>query len=208
MAFYVGNPILASELIAIKARVKAEMLRRDKIGSLVQYGSSEYDYTVTPTDGNPILPEHFNKLIVPMNAMVDTGLTQVSKGDPTPALGTLDALLTEAEGYNITGATTNCRAECSGLCAGTCSTTCGVACSGSCSGSCSGGCEQDCKDDCYTGCKNTCKSTCSTECAKNCGNNCTDYCQGGCKGTCFGCSNTCKDTCSGTCKSSCIGQSW
>lgn len=188
MAFTVGNPILASELISIKARVKAEMLRRNKVGSLTSYGSSAYDYTVTPVAGNPILPEHFNKIITPMNAMVNTGLSTVQSGDPIPALDGLVAQLTAAEGYSITGKSTNCKASCSGLCVGTCQTACGSACSGSCSGGCQGTCEKDCADDCYTSCSGKCKGTCKTDCAVQCGSSCKDSCTSGCA---YGCRGTC-----------------
>lgn len=188
MAFTVGNPILASELIAIKARVKAEMLRRNKVGSLTAYGGSAYDYTVTPAAGNPILPEHFNKIITPMNAMVNTGLSTVASGDPIPALDGLVAKLTAAEGYSITGNSTNCKSSCSGLCVGTCQTACGSACSGSCSGGCKGTCERDCADDCYTSCSGKCKGTCKTDCAVQCGSSCKDSCTSGCA---YGCRGTC-----------------
>ena len=168
MALTAGNPILASEIVAIKARVKAEMLRRDKIGSLTAYGGSDYDFTVTPIAGNPILPEHFNKIIGPMNAMVDTGLSEVASGDPIPALDRLETLLTEAEGYSLTANSTNCNSSCSGLCVGTCQTTCGTGCSSSCSGGCAGGCNDACADGCTS----------------NCGGSCSTNCVGGCKGSC------------------------
>lgn len=189
MAFTVGNPILASELIAIKARVKAEMLRRNQVGSLVEYGGSDYDYTVTPAAGNPVLPEHFNKLIIPMNAMVDTGLTTVSSGEPIPALDGLVTKLTEAEEYTISGNSTNCKASCSGLCVGTCKTACGSACSGSCSGSCTDSCTGGCENGCTGNCKGGCSKTCKTDCAVQCGNSCKDSCTVGCS---YGCRGTCQ----------------
>ena len=189
MAFTVGNPILASELIAIKARVKAEMLRRNQVGSLVEYGGSDYDYTVTPAAGNPVLPEHFNKLIIPMNAMVNTGLKEVASGDPIPELDKLAALLTKAEGFAITSDTTNCNASCSGLCVGTCKTTCGAKCSGSCSGSCEDGCTGGCANGCTGDCKGGCSKTCKTDCAVQCGNSCKDSCTVGCS---YGCRGTCQ----------------
>ncbi len=187
MAFTVGNPILASELITIKARVKAEMLRRNKVGSLTAYGGSAYDYTVTPAAGNPILPEHFNKIITPMNAMVNTGLSTVNSGDPIPALDGLVAQLTAAEGYSITGSSTNCKASCSGLCKGTCQTACGTGCSSSCKGTCSGGCADNCADGC----------------SKACGGGCSNDCKGGCKDSCYSCSYGCSNDCSGTCVTGC-----
>lgn len=186
MAFTVGNPILASELISIKARVKAEMLRRNKVGSLTSYGGSAYDYTVTPVAGNPILPEHFNKIITPMNAMVNTGLSTVNSGDPIPALDGLVAQLTVAEGYSITGKSTNCKASCSGLCVGTCQTACGNGCSTSCTGNCSGGCNDACADGCTSSCGGSCSSGCGTTCNKNCATSCATDCSGGCEDKCRG----------------------
>lgn len=186
MAFTVGNPILASELISIKARVKAEMLRRNKVGSLTSYGGSAYDYTVTPVAGDPILPEHFNKIITPMNAMVNTGLSTVKSGDPIPALDGLVAKLTAAEGYSITGKSTNCKASCSGLCVGTCQSACGNGCSTSCTGTCSGGCNDACADGCTSSCGGSCSSGCGTSCNKNCATSCATDCSGGCEDKCRG----------------------
>ena len=190
MAFTVGNPILASELISIKARVKAEMLRRDRVGSLTSYGGAAYDYTVTPVAGNPILPEHFNKIVEPMNAMVNTGLSTVNSGDPIPALDGLVAQLTAAEGYSITGNSTNCKSSCSGLCVGTCRTACGTGCSSGCTGTCSGGCNDACADGCTQSCGGACSHGCGTSCnkgcANTCGNNCGGACESGCRGSCTG----------------------
>lgn len=190
MALTTGNAILASELVAIKARVKAEMLRRNQVGSLTAYGGSSYDYTVTPTAGGKILPEHWNKLITPMNAMVNTGLSTVSSGQKIPPLNTINTLLTQAEGYSITGSSTNCKSSCSGLCVGTCKSTCGTGCASSCTGSCSGGCADNCGDGCSSSCGGHCSNDCSTACAKTCGENCSGSCKGGCgsacRGTCVG----------------------
>jgi len=188
MALTTGNAILASDFVSIKARVKAEMLRRNKVGSLTAYGAASYDYSVTPTAGGKILPEHWNKLITPMNAMVNTGLSTVSSGQKTIALNTLVNLLTTAEGYSITGNTTNCKSSCSGLCVGTCSTDCGTGCSGSCSGGCSGGCSAQCADNCSGGCTgecvNLCKGGCKTACTEGCAYTCNNNCSGGCKAAC------------------------
>lgn len=186
MAFTVGNPILASELISIKARVKAEMLRRDKVGSLTAYGGAAYDYTVTPVAGNPILPEHFNKIITPMNAMVNTGLSTVNSGDPVPALDGLVAQLTAAEGYSLTSKSTNCKSSCSGLCVGTCKTACGTGCSSGCTGTCSGGCNDACADGCTQACGGSCSYECGTSCTKGCANTCNGNCSGGCEDECRG----------------------
>ena len=188
MALTSGNAILASELVAIKARVKAEMLRRNQVGSLTAYGGSSYDYTVTPTAGGKILPEHWNKIITPMNAMVNTGLSTVSSGQKIPPLNTINTLLTQAEGYSITGSTTNCKSSCSGLCVGTCKSTCGSGCSGNCSGGCSDACTDVCTG-CTGNCKGGCSKTCKTDCALQCGNSCKDSCIVGCS---YGCRGTCQ----------------
>ena len=184
MALTIGNPILASEIIALKERVKAEMLRRDKVGSLVEYGGSDYDYTVTPAAGNPILPEHFNKLIIPMNAINNIGYSEISSGDPIPALDKLEAFLTKSEAFAVTGSASNCKTTCSGLCVGTCQSACGTGCSGTCSSSCKNTCDRDCADDCYTGCSGSCDSSCKTDCAKGCAWTCNSNCSGGCKTDC------------------------
>ena len=187
MALTQGNPILASELVSIKARVKAEMLRRNQVGSLTAYGGSSYDYTVAPTVGGKILPEHWNKIITPMNAMVNTGLSTVSSGNKIPPLDTINTLLTKAEGYSITGTTTNCKASCSGLCVGTCKTDCGGGCSGGCSGSCTDSCTDactGCTGNCKGGCSGGCKNDCASGCAWTCNSNCSGGCKTACRMTC------------------------
>ena len=184
MSFSKGNAILASELVSIKARVKAEMLRRNQVGSLASYGGSAYDYTVTPTAGGKILPEHWNKLITPMNAMVDTGLTTVNSGEQIPALDNLVTLLTKAESYSVTGNTTNCKASCSGLCRGTCRSTCGTGCSNTCSSSCSNDCNDTCTNVCSMSCGGSCSHGCGNDCEKNCAFTCNNNCSGGCKAAC------------------------
>ncbi len=183
MALTQGNPILASELVAIKARVKAEMLRRNQVGSLTAYGGSSYDYTVTPTAGGKILPEHWNKIITPMNAMVNTGMTTVSSAQKIPPLNTINTLLTTAEGYSITGSSTNCKSSCSGLCVGTCKTVCGAGCSGNCTGSCTDACTDACTG-CTGGCKGGCSKGCKNDCSEGCAWTCNSNCSGGCKADC------------------------
>lgn len=194
MPFSVGNPILASELNAIKARVKAEMLRRNKVGSLTAYGGAAYDYTVVPSAGNPILPEHWNKIITPMNAMVNTGLSTVESGDPIPSLDGLVNQLTAAEKYALTSKTTNCKSSCSGLCVGTCYNACGSSCSTSCTGGCSGGCEDNCGDGCSSSCGGSCSPGCGNTCNKGCALACNGNCSGGCTG---GCTTECVNHCRG-----------
>ena len=66
MSIGLHNPVLAQDFISIKARVKAECARRKYNGSVKSYSSASYDYTVQPTAGGVPIPEHFNKIIVPI----------------------------------------------------------------------------------------------------------------------------------------------
>lgn len=203
MALTVGNRYLAEEFISLKARVKAEMLRRKYNGTLVSYGSSKYDYEVQPEAGNVVLAEHFNKIVEPLNAINDTGLTTKYSGDLIVAMETLDTFLTKSEGYALTSKTTNCKASCSGLCV----TGCGSGCSG-CTGTCSNNCTgcSGCGNSCSRNCDTTCSAKCMYDCEGACAEGCSSSCMGGCKYTCSsGCSTQCKGTCLSTCTGNCKG---
>lgn len=197
MALTTGNQYLASEFNALKARVKAEMQRRQYNGSLTAYGDTPYDYTVTPAAGNTVLIEHMNKLVQPLNAINTTGMTTVKAGDPIQAIQALNTFLTTAEQYPLTSSTTDCKSSCTGLCTtgcgstctgctggceGTCNTTCTGTCSGGCSG-CGGNCTGGCSGKCY-GCYGTCSSSCAKGCASKCSSG--NVCKGSCKSTCGG----------------------
>lgn len=159
MALSEGNVILASDFVAIKARVKAECARRKYNGSVESYAGSTYDYTVIPTDGNVPLPEHFNKIIVPMNAMVDTGRSQTRDGYLVRAINDIDSALTTLESIDDTAADSGCNASCTGLCQGTCTTGCS-GCTAACKNSCSGSCGSDCSTRCAVTCTAVCKGSC------------------------------------------------
>lgn len=201
MALTVGNRYLAEEFIALKARVKAEMLRRKYKGTLVSYGSSAYDYEVQPTEGGVVLPEHVNKIATPLNAINNTGISEVASGDVIKAIDALDTFLTTAEGYKVTSSTTDCKSSCSGLCVTGCGSGC-KGCSGSCTGNCTGcsgcgnacssGCGGVCSSDCISACDTTCQGSCKTNCIKTCYTGCLQGCKGSCKGTC---STDCTSTC-------------
>ena len=106
MALTVNNTYLASEFIALKARVKAECARRKYTGSVETYASSAYDYTVVPTSGGVVLPEHVNKLVVPMNAIKNTGITAKSTGDVIVALNQVATVLADSEACSFTSSST------------------------------------------------------------------------------------------------------
>lgn len=191
MALTVGNRYLASEFIELKAKVKEEMLRRKYKGTLVSYGSSAYDYTVQPTDGDVVLPEHVNKISEPLNAINDTGIpSKFESGDVITAIDALDTFLEKAKQYSLTSSSTDCKSSCSGLCVTGCGTSC-KGCSGTCTGSCTGcsGCSG------CSGCGGVCSSSCISACDTTCQGQCKDGCYSGCKS---GCKGSCKNDCLNT----------
>lgn len=174
MALESKNQTLSSDFIAIKARVKAEMLRRSHNGSLKKYAGEDYDYNITPTAGGQLLPEHFNKIIEPLNAVKPTGLETVSPGDHAISIKDADVILSEMEKFPIGGDSSH-RTDCQGNCSGLCYASCWNSCSG-CGYSCSTDCSGDCSDACNLNCASSC-GACS---------GCSSNCWGGCSGNCYG----------------------
>ena len=206
MSLSAKEQCLAQEMIDLKARVKAEMQRRKGNGSLVAYAGTDYDYTVDPAAGGQMLTEHVNKIVVPMNAITASGMTEQAVGDQAMAMDVIDAKLTvyvaEPAQKN---ATSSCSGACSGLCVSSCYSNCGGSCSTGC-GSCGGGCSGGCTGDCNTTCSNQCGSD---GCSGNCGSNCkTDGCTAYCGMSCWGkCSSNCSGGCENTCKNTNIRSS-
>ena len=205
MSLSAKEQCLAQEMIDLKARVKAEMQRRKGNGSLVAYAGTDYDYTVDPAAGGQMLTEHVNKIVVPMNAITASGMTEQAVGDQAMAMDGIDAKLTVyvAEPAQKNG-TSSCSGACSGLCVSSCYNSCGGSCSVGC-GSC-GGCSSGCTGDCNETCSNQCGSD---GCSGNCGSNCkTDGCTAYCGMSCWGrCSSNCTDGCENTCKNTNIRSS-
>lgn len=207
MSLAAGNTILASDFINLKARIKAECARRKYNGSVASYANSQYDYTVTPTAGNHVLPEHYNKIVVPYNALTGSNLPRKKVDDVVPALKNISDNLAILEAKSPEDPSSGCKASCTGLCQGTCAsgctsctgsctnacTSCTGGCKASCTGgctSCTGGCGDICHTDCATGCYSKCDDSCSPTCSYNCALSCTGSCEGGClvrcKGICKG----------------------
>ena len=190
MGINVGDVITASDFISLKARVKAECERRAYNGSVASYATSAYDYTVVPTSGTVPLPEHFNKIIVPMNAIVDTGRTTTRSGYLVRQLKSISDSLTTLESIDVRAQNSGCKSSCTGLCQGTCTGSCESGCTGTCSNGCTG-----CGGECSTSCLNTCDGYCTDTCYGTCISSCT--------GSCYeGCSSGCKSGCKGSCKGS------
>lgn len=202
MALNSQNQILASDFVSLKARVKAEMNRRCRSGSLTAYAGTAYDYSVVPANGVIVKPEHLNKLVVPINAISPSGYTEKAAGDAVPELATLDAKLAAHEAYPMRGSGSDCASGCSGLCSSGCYNSCsgcGGSCSYDCSG-CSGTCTGDCEGTCSGGCSTSCGGACWRDgCTSNCTAACRMDCTGGCKGNCGSiCSTNCRTTCVST----------
>lgn len=200
MSLSAKEQCLAQEMIDLKARVKAEMQRRNGNGSLVAYAGTDYDYTVDPAAGGQMLTEHVNKIVVPMNAITASGMTEQAVGDQAMAMDVIDAKLTVyvAEPSQKNG-TSSCSGACSGLCVSSCYSSCGGSCSvgcgscGGCSGGCTGDCNETCSNQCGSdGCSGNCGSNCKRDgCTAYCGMSCWGKCSSNCSG---GCENTCKNT--------------
>lgn len=207
MALNSQNQILASDFVSLKARVKAEMNRRCRSGSLTAYAGTAYDYSVVPANGVIVKPEHLNKLVVPINAISPSGYTEKAAGDAVPELATLDAKLAAHEAYPMRGSGSDCASGCSGLCSSGCYNSCsgcGGSCSYDCSG-CSGTCTGDCQGTCSGGCSTSCggacwRDGCTSNCTAACRMDCTGSCSGGCSGGCMSnCAKGCTRGCSGSC---------
>ena len=178
--------ISAERFTALKAKVKAEMLRRNQSGSVAEYGGAAYDYTNAPAAGRVIQKEHIEKLTGPMRA-VNPDLVPAPGNVVTEAeLANLETRITAwAQRAIVDKTATDCKSGCTGTCYTGCATGCSTTCSGTCSGSCG--------DSCSYNCTNTCKDFCgSNVCETSCTTACVDTCQGTCKQTC---GDWCKDNC-------------
>lgn len=179
MSLSAKEQCLAQEMVDLKARVKAEMQRRCRNGTLVAYAGTDYDYTVIPETGWQMLVEHVNKIVVPMNAITPSGMTERVVGDQAVAMDVMDAKLTAYSAEPMQkNATSSCSGACSGLCVGGCWNSCS-GCGGSCSHSCSGGCKNGCG-----GCDDACQGSTQQATCSSCKDGCTAYCGMSCWGTC------------------------
>lgn len=198
--------IKAERFAALKARVKAEMLRRNQSGSVASYGGSGYDYTVAPAAGNTVQKEHRDKLIGPMRA-VNSDVVPEAKGVISEEeLANLETRASVWAARSLSDRSgSDCRSGCTGACYTGCATgcyACGAACSDGCTG-CGSGCPTGCSG-CGSGCPDGC-SSCPSGCSgcSGCGSTCSTGCGSGCEGctgSCSGCSG-----CGGVCGNSCGG---
>lgn len=205
--------ISAERFTALKAKVKAEMLRRNQSGSVAAYGGAAYDYTNVPAAGHIIQKEHIEKLTGPMRA-VNPDLVPEPGGVVTEAeLANLETHITKwAQRAIVDKTDTDCKSGCTGTCytgcatgcSGTCSAACRNDCTGGCGDSCSNDCSNMCKDTCYSGCVGSCINDCSRNCSNGCSSNCGGNCIGGCRFGCTSCTDECTHACYFNCSTSCL----
>lgn len=198
-----ARKMLSSDFKNLKAKVKAEALRRCKSGSVAEYGGAAYDYTEAPADGGAVKGEHLEKILEPMQAINPDGLPEYPGELTEDGIETME---TKAAAWAARSMTNRGTSDCKSGCTGTCTTGCSTGCYG-CSG-CGGSCSSSCKEgDCYgqcsgcSGCGSGCANSCTGQCSgcSGCGSGCASSCTGGCKG----CSGTCSGTCSGSCLYGC-----
>lgn len=192
-----GEQYSAEDFIALKEKVKAEMLRRCHTGSLEVYGGESYDFVMTPAKGLQILADQANKIIEPINAVNDSGISIQKVGDPAMAMNALDAKIMVYSVAPTEGTEHYCRESCSGLCY--------TSCSSGCTDECTSGCGSVCSSSCTGTCTGTCSGTCSSSCTDTCISGCAWHCTNGCGGTCTGCTGGCTGNCTNTCSGSSSG---
>lgn len=203
---------------SLKASVKAEMLRRNKNGSVESYGGVNYDYSTQPTSSVTINQEHYTKLIEPLRAVNPSGLPDanavervVSEDDIALMEAQLAVFKTKPNDYHEDTGTGDCAGACTGLCVTACSGTCIGTCTNECGVSCGTACNKACSDGCTGSCGTACKKNCGTGCADSCGTTCNEACSN-CSSSCgTSCDKGCADDCStacgraGTCSAKCAG---
>ena len=218
-----GSIVDIDRLTKLKAKVKAECLRRKYTGSVENYGSSTYDFSNNPIVGGVIGREYYDKNATPLNAINNnlvpkaniTNAENVALNDEIYNMDyQVSAWMTTDKtnknhsdcAVSCTGLCLSCTGSCTSGCSGTCSVICGQNCSGGCSGGCSG-CGSGCSGSCSGSCSGNCKGTCTTTCGyAGCSAKCAEGCSNGCSGTCTTSCGRCGTNCSGACTTSNTGK--
>lgn len=165
--------ITADKLNEIKAKVKAEMKRRNATehdASLNEYAGSSWDFS-SKTD--VITDEHIQKIIDPLlevNDFLYDNSFRSGKSGLEQTLYKAEKFVDSIATINKTDSNSGCRGNCAGLCAGSCSGGC-TGCT-NCTGGCSTACSKACSSDCGGGCSG-CSGGCSSGCSSTCGSGCT-----------------------------------
>ena len=146
--------ITAERLNELKAKVKAEMQRRNSTehgASLSSYAGTAWDFSTTPKNGDVITDEHVQKVIDPLievNDFLYDNSFRTGKSGLEQTFYKAEKYVDSISKIGKTDANSGCRGACTGLCQD--------ACVGQCLG-CSGTCQNQCQ-----GCSHTCGSGCQT----------------------------------------------
>lgn len=217
MASELNQIITAERFNELKEKVKNECLRRKYVGSVAEYGGSQYDFTVIPQTDNQIRKEHYEKINFPLGKINTDGLPssdseRIVKDEDLLTMETKIELFSKRSIQS--SAATDCASLCTGTCTDTCTTGCRSGCSGGCESGCSGSCGSACSNDCTGNCTDACTNACDTNCTSGCGVGCSGQCVTSCSSAGSptpDCSNSCGNRCGdgdgfvcvGTCKMGC-----
>jgi hypothetical protein len=128
----------AEQVIELKAKLKAELARRNGLGSVAEFASEQYEFNEVPQAGKPITADQGKKIIDLLLQICDyKDLRCVVKGDTLPEafdaelLDLVDKLSQEQSTGEITEES-SCRGLCTGLCVGSCINNCNgcIGCTG------------------------------------------------------------------------------
>lgn len=176
------NKVTASDINALKNRVKTEMGRR-QYATPTSLASYNGNFTTAATAGTKIVSSQFTQTVGYINYIKPTG---VSSGK-LYALSAAATALSTAEGFAVDANSASCDGgKCQGLCYTNCSSGCRNGCSTGCTGGCKSGCQGSCTATCRSGCDNGCDNNCGYDCYKTCNNNCYAECNYNCYTTCTG----------------------
>ena len=176
------------DFITAKEKIKAEIERRNNYDPLLQgkrlgdYALAEYDYILTPANGQPLKEEHYTKLLTPLKEIDSTLYPRDSfMYDVTQIITLINTLAAVPKDEQVQGSS-GCNSVCAGLCVGQCIDSCTGSCGVSCTVSCGVTCSTTCGGSCTTGCYGACKNGCKTGCSGGCGTGCYSSCGGNCYG--------------------------
>lgn len=134
-----------SQTIELKRLIKDEMARRNGNGSLAEFASAHYDFSVAPAYGQKTKPEHGQKTIDLLLKIKDYGDLRLVREDEAIPISFDASLLDYVRMLSAEQATgelsdrSSCRGACTGLCVGSCIGHCN-GCSG-CVATCGTGCD-------------------------------------------------------------------
>ena len=212
MSLIYGQLLSSEDVINLKAKIKAELSRRNQNTDISSYGGPSYDFSSNPDSGDLTSYEYIDKILTPLRAVNEDTVFSIYGpiyiGSPTKALGSetgdsINAFVTSLQGDTFSkGGTHHCKASCSGMCSTTCQGNCSNGCTNGCYGSCTGNCSS-CGGYCSSSCSGDCEGTSTGSCGSLCAGTCSGSC-GNCGGggsSCSGSSTNCSN-CAGTCKTS------